>query len=76
MAMPDEYYPWRDDEMTPAEEALRREADAEKQLEVRLAVLEKMIQNADAKDLPYLNATYQKLLDRLVALDLSKHDPK
>ena len=40
-------------------------------LERRLAYVEKLIAEANPKDLPYLNDLFQKLLDRLVALDLA-----
>jgi hypothetical protein len=41
------------------------------QLETRLDFIEGLMNKASAKDLPGLNATFQKLMDRLVALDLS-----
>ena len=41
------------------------------QIENRLTMLEKMMATADSKSLPSLNATYQKLLDKLVEYDLS-----
>jgi hypothetical protein len=42
------------------------------QLEWGLDWLENMIATANPKDLPYLNAAYQKIFDRLVELDLRK----
>lgn len=42
------------------------------QLEARLSMVERLIAECrDSKSLPALNATYQKLIDRLVALDLA-----
>lgn len=40
------------------------------QLETRLSFVEGLIARADPKDLPALNATHRRLMDRLVALDL------
>lgn len=40
------------------------------QIESRLNMLEALIAKADAKDLPALNATFQKLLDEQVRRDL------
>lgn len=40
------------------------------ELENRLDMVEKMITKGVTKDLPFLNAMYQKLLDKLVELDL------
>jgi hypothetical protein len=45
-----------------------------RQLETRLDIIENLIAHADAKDLPKLNETYQKLLDRIVNLDLAGKD--
>lgn len=45
-----------------------------RQLENRLDYIENLINHADAKDLPALNDTYQKLLDRIVNLDLCGKD--
>lgn len=42
-----------------------------KQLEARADALETMIAQADNKDLPALNKTFQAIFDRLVALDLA-----
>ena len=39
-------------------------------LEASLDWLEKQIAEAHYKDLPYLNATYQKVLEKLVDMDL------
>lgn len=41
------------------------------QLEARLRILEGMMPRANPKDLPALNDTYQKVMTRLVALDLA-----
>jgi hypothetical protein len=41
------------------------------QLETRLDFIEDLIERANPKSLPYLNRIYQKLMDRLVALDMS-----
>ncbi len=41
------------------------------QLESRLTFIENHMAVAGPKDLPYLTATYQKLMDRLVALDMA-----
>ena len=41
-----------------------------KQLEQRLTWLEELIQETDAKDLPYLNQTYQRVLKKLVNRDV------
>ena len=43
---------------------------SDRQLEARLAALEKMIASADPKDLPALNHTFQALLDEQVRRDL------
>lgn len=40
------------------------------EIEKRLFMLEKMIAVANAKDLPALNASYQKLMDKLVDSDV------
>ncbi len=40
------------------------------QIESRLAMLERMIAAANPKDLPYLNATFQRLLNEQVRRDL------
>jgi len=44
------------------------------QLEARLDWVEGLIQTAHPKDLPCLNDLYQKILDRLVKLDLDAVD--
>jgi hypothetical protein len=45
-------------------------------LESRLKIVESMINRCtDPKDLPYLNRTYQLLLDKLVAIDLQQANP-
>lgn len=44
----------------------------EAQLEARLTMLERMMQSASAKEIPGLVATYQRVLDELVALDLAR----
>lgn len=45
------------------------------QLEQRLAWVESLIHNCrDEKDLPYLNITFQKLLDEQVRRDLEKEN--
>ena len=41
------------------------------EIEKRLFMLEKMMATAGAKDLPALNASYQKLMDKLVDSDIS-----
>lgn len=41
------------------------------QLETRLRILEGMMSRANPKDLPVLNETYQRIMERLVALDLA-----
>jgi hypothetical protein len=43
---------------------------SDEQIEARLGMLEARIARADVKDLPYLNDTYQKLLDEQVRRDL------
>ena len=42
----------------------------DKQIADRLDMVERMIAEADAKDLPSLNVTFQKLLDEQVRRDL------
>ena len=42
----------------------------DQQIESRLAMIEKMIARADPKDLPSLNATFQKLIEEQVRRDL------
>jgi hypothetical protein len=42
------------------------------EIEKRLNVLERIMATASIKDLPALNATYQKLMDKLVQIDLKK----
>lgn len=39
-------------------------------LEASLDILEDKMRSASIKDLPYLNQTYQKVIDELVRLDL------
>jgi hypothetical protein len=46
------------------------------QIESRLDMLESMIRRADRKDLPYLNATFQRLLDEQVRRDLEKESDR
>jgi hypothetical protein len=48
----------------------------DEQIENRLAMLEQMIARANPKDLPYLNATFQRLLDERVQRKLDKKDRK
>lgn len=43
----------------------------DEQIETRLSFIERQMATASPKDLPYLNATYQKLMDRLVSLDMA-----
>jgi len=42
------------------------------QIETRLTTLEKMMATANVKDLPALNAAYQKLMDKLVESDMKE----
>ena len=42
------------------------------EIEKRLCVLERIMATASIKDLPALNATYQKLMDKLIQIDLKK----
>ncbi len=42
------------------------------QIEARLDLVEKLIARAQTKDLPALNATFQKLMDEQVRRDLLK----
>jgi len=45
------------------------------QLETRLDYIESLIaKERDPKNLPYLNDTFQKLLDRLVEIDLTEQE--
>jgi len=41
------------------------------QIETRLTTLEKMMATANPKDLPALNASYQKLMEKLADSDAS-----
>jgi hypothetical protein len=48
---------------------------SKEQLETRLDWIEGLItKERDEKNLPYLNATYQKLMDKLVQIDLAEED--
>lgn len=44
------------------------------QLENRLEYVEDMINKANPKDLPYLNDLFQKLINRIVELDIEGKD--
>ncbi len=44
--------------------------DRKRHLEVSQDILEAKIRTASIKDLPYLNQTYQKVINELVRLDL------
>lgn len=47
----------------------------EKQLELRLSVVERMVAECrDTKSLPHLNLTYQRLMDELVRRDLKREE--
>ncbi len=46
------------------------------QLEARLDWLERLMSRANLKDLPCLNATYQRVLDELVRRDLEPERSK
>ena len=46
------------------------QTDHVKEIEKRLCMLEKLMATANPKDLPALNATYQKLMDKLVTSDV------
>lgn len=51
------------------------DGQTDEQLEQKLTLMERIIaEERDLKNLPYHNATYQKILDELVRRDLERED--